>query len=72
MCDIKDFCPSIKEKLLWEAITFAKCYISITNKDIDFMEGNSLYITTTKRGSKKEKATLMLQWAYTMEQRYVN
>ena len=35
MCDIKDFYPSIKEKLLWEAITFAKCYISITNKDIE-------------------------------------
>ena len=35
MLDIKDFCPSIKEKLLWEAIRFAKRYISITNKDIE-------------------------------------
>ena len=35
MLDIKDFYPSIKEKLLWEAIRFAKLYISITNKDIE-------------------------------------
>ena len=35
MFDIKDFYPSIKEKLLWEAIRFAKLYISITNKDIE-------------------------------------
>ena len=35
MFDIKDFYPSIKEKLLWEAIRFAKLYISTTNKDIE-------------------------------------
>ena len=35
MFDIKDFYPSIKEKLLWEPITFAKRYICITNKDIE-------------------------------------
>ena len=35
MFDIKDFYPSIKEKLLWEAIRFAKRYISITSKDTD-------------------------------------
>ena len=35
MFDIKDFYPSIKEKLLWEAITFAKRYISTPSKDID-------------------------------------
>ena len=34
MFDIKDFYPSIK-KLLWEAIRFAKLYISITNKAIE-------------------------------------
>ena len=34
MFDIKDFYPSIKEKLLWEAIRFAKRHISVTNKDI--------------------------------------
>ena len=33
--DIKDFYPSIIEKLLWEAITFAKIHISITKKDIE-------------------------------------
>ena len=33
MFDIKDFCPSIKEKLLWEVIRFPKLYISIANKD---------------------------------------
>ena len=35
MFDIEDFYPSIKEKLLWEAIRFVKRYISITSKDID-------------------------------------
>ena len=35
MISIKDFDPSIKEKLLWEAIRFTKLYISITNKDIE-------------------------------------
>ena len=35
MFDIKDFYQSIKVKLLWEAIRFAKLYISITNKDIE-------------------------------------
>ena len=34
MFDIKDFYPSIKEKLLSESIRFAKVYISIANKDI--------------------------------------
>ena len=33
MFDIKDFYPSIKEKLSWETISFAKRHISITNKD---------------------------------------
>ena len=32
---IKDFYPSIKEKLLWEAIRFVKHQISITNKEIE-------------------------------------
>ena len=35
MFDIKDFYSSIKEKLLCEAIRFAKRQISITNKDIE-------------------------------------
>ena len=35
MFDITDFYPSMKEKLWWEAIKFAKLYISITNKDIE-------------------------------------
>ena len=35
MFDIKDLYLSIKEKLLWEAIRFAKRYIFITNKDIE-------------------------------------
>ena len=33
--DIKDFHPSITEKLLWKAIRLTKRYISITNKDIE-------------------------------------
>ena len=35
MFHIKDFYPSIKEKLLWEAIRFVKRYISISSKDTD-------------------------------------
>ena len=35
MFDIKDFYPSIKKNLLWETIRFAKCHISITNRDIE-------------------------------------
>ena len=35
MFDIKDFYPSTKEKLLREAIKFAKRCISITSKGID-------------------------------------
>ena len=36
------------------------------------MQGNPFHIRTTNRGSQTEKATLMLQWAHTMGQRYVN
>ena len=44
MFDTKDSHPSIKEKLLREAIRFAKLYISITKKDIEaiFHERTSL------------------------------
>ena len=34
MFDTKDFYPSIKEKLLWEAIRFTKLYISIGSKKL--------------------------------------
>ena len=74
MFNIKDFYPSIKEKLLWEAIRFAKLYISITNKDIEiiFNARKSLLYYDDEPGVKKGKATLMFQWAHTMGQRYVN
>ena len=59
MFDIKDFYPSIKEKLLWEAIRFAKLYISITNKDIEaiFHASKSLLYYNDKRtmGQKRRK-----------------
>ena len=72
--DFKDFYPSVKEKLLWEAIRFTNRDMSITGKKIVaiFMQGNPFYIPTINNGSKKEKAALMLQWAHTMRQRYVN
>ena len=35
MFGIKDFYPSIKEKLLWETIIFAKLYICITKMGIE-------------------------------------
>ena len=55
MFDIKDFYPSIKEKLLWEAIRFAKLYISITKKDIKaiFHAKKSLLHYNDEPGVKK-------------------
>ena len=32
---MKDFCPSIKEILLYEAIQFAKEHVAITRKDLE-------------------------------------
>ena len=74
MFDLKDFYPSIKEKLLREVTRFHKLYTSITNKTLKqyFMQGNPFYTTTRKRWSKKEKAALKFQWAHAMGQRYVN
>ena len=59
MFDIKDFYPSIKEKLLWEAIRFAKLYISITNKDIEaiFHARKSLLNYNDKPCVKKGKGS---------------
>ena len=56
--DLKDFYPSIKEKLLREAIKFGKLYISITNKNIEaiFHAWKSLLYY-----NDKEKAALMFQ-----------
>ena len=55
MFDITDFYPSIKEKLLWEGIRFAKHYISITKKDIEaiFQARKSLLYYIDKRWVKK-------------------
>ena len=55
MFDIADFYPSIKEKLLWEGIRFAKHYISITKKDIEaiFQARKSLLYYIDKRWVKK-------------------
>ena len=33
--DMKDFCPSIKETLLHEAIQFAKEHVAVTRKDVE-------------------------------------
>ena len=35
MFDIKDFYPSVKEKLLWQAMAFSARQISVTNKDTE-------------------------------------
>ena len=58
MFDIKDFYPSIKKKLLWKAIRFAKLYISITNKDIEamFHAMKSLLYYNDESWVKKEKS----------------
>ena len=55
MFDITGFYPSIKEKLLWEGIRFAKHYISITKKDIEaiFQARKSLLYYIDKRWVKK-------------------
>ena len=74
MFGVNGFYPSIKEKLLWEAIRFAKRHISVTSKDIEaiFQARKSLLYYNDEPWSKKEKAALMLQWAHTMGLRYVN
>ena len=60
MFDIKDFYPLIKEKLLWEAIRFAKRYISITSKDTDaiFHARKSLLYYNDKPWVKKGESNL--------------
>ena len=74
MFDIKDFCPSVKEKLLWEAIRFPNfTFLQLTRMKKQYsMQGNPFYTTNKNRGSKKEKATLMFLWAHKIGQRYVN
>ena len=60
--DIKDFYPSIKEKLLWEAIRFAKLYISITNKGIEaiFQAKKSLLYYNEEPWVKKGKSNFVV------------
>ena len=62
MFDIKDFYPSIKEKLLWEAIRFAKLYISITNKGIEaiFQARKSLLYYNEEPWVKKGKSNFVV------------
>ena len=58
MFDIRDFYPSIKEKLLWKAIMFGKRYISITNKDIEaifYARKSFLYYNNEPWVKKKER-----------------
>ena len=70
MFDIKDFFPSIKQKLLWEVKRFSKRYISMASKDIDtiFHAGKSLLYYNddpwVKKGDRKfdvEMGTMMGQ-----------
>ena len=58
MFDIKDFYPSIKGKLLCEAIRFAKHYISIASKDIDtiFHARKSLLYNNDESWVKKRES----------------
>ena len=56
--DLKDFYPSIKEKLLREAIKFGKLYISITNKNIEAIFHAWKFLLYY---NDKEKAALMFQ-----------
>ena len=72
MFGIKDFYPSIKEKLLWVAIRFAKLYISLTNKGIEVILNarKSLLYYNNKPLVKKKKTTFMFQWVHMTLQRY--
>ena len=56
--NIKDIYPPVKEKLFWEAIRFAKLYISITSKDIEaiFHAWKSLLYYNNEPWIKKGKS----------------
>ena len=60
--DIKDLYPLIKEKLLWEAISFAKRHIYITNKDIEAIFHARMSLTSQWQtiGRKRRKQL----WCY--------
>ena len=67
MFGIKDFYPSIKEKLLWVAIRFAKLYISLTNKDIEVIlntRKSLLYYNNKPLVKKKENNFHVSMGAY--------
>ena len=74
MFHIKDFYPSMKEKLLWEAIRFAKRYISISSKDIDtiFHARKSLLCYNDEPWVKKRENNFDVAMAHTMGQKYVS
>ena len=57
--DIKDFYPSIKEKLLHEATQFAKEYVAITRKDVEviFQAPKSVLRNDGESWEKKEGGT---------------
>ena len=59
MFDIKNFYPSIKGQLLWEAIRFAE-HISITNKDIEviFHPTKSLFYYNNKPWVKQGESNV--------------
>ena len=74
MFDIKNFYPSIKEKLLWEAIRFTKLCISITKNGIQAIchASKSLFYYNKEPLVKKGESNFDVQWAHPMGQRYVN
>ena len=57
--DFKDFYPSLKEKLLWEAIRFTNRDMSITGKKIEaiFHAGKSLLYSNDKPWFKKGESS---------------
>ena len=61
MFDIKDFINRRKAAMGGDKIETTR-----TLKQ-HFVQGNPFHNTTMNRGSKMEKATLMLQWAHTRD-----
>ena len=65
--DIQDFYPSITEKLLKDALTFAQRYVEIKQNKLDLIfhtRKSLLYCNDTPWIKKKKKETKnsMLQW----------
>ena len=69
MNNIDGFCPSITESLLSKAISFAKNYTTISDKDIDMYSctaGDHSYLTTRPLGPRQNHIQRHVRFDVTM------